>query len=46
MGMEGVHWSTPLPFLLTVLPLADQLLWELSWLELGLLVLVLYHFSK
>ena len=46
MGKEGVHWSSPLPFLLTVLPLADQLLWELTWLELGLLVSVLYHFLK
>ena len=42
VGMEGVNCSSPLPFLLTVLPLAVQLLWELSWLELGLLVSVLY----
>ena len=46
VGIEGVHWSSPLPFLLTVLPLTDQLLWELTWLELGLLVSVLYHFLK
>ena len=46
VGIEGVRWSSPLPFLLTVLPLADQLLWELTWLELGLLVSVLYHFLK
>ena len=46
MGMEGVHWFSPLPFFLTVLPPTDQLLWQLSWLDLGLLVLVLYHFSS
>ena len=46
MGMEGVHWSSLLLYLLTVLLVADQLLWGLIWLELGLLVSVLYHFLK
>ena len=44
--MEGVNWSLPLPFLLTILPLADQLLWELTWLEMGLLVSAHYRFLK
>ena len=46
MGMEGVHFFSPLLYLLTVLLVADQLLWGLIWLELGLLVSVLYHFLK
>ena len=46
VGKEEVHWASPLLFLLIVLLLADQLLWELSWLVLGLLVSVLFHFLK
>ena len=46
VGKEEVHWASPLLFLLIVLFLADQLLWEISWLVLGLLVSVLFHFSK
>ena len=46
MGMEGVHCSSPLLYLLTVLLVAGQLLWGLIWLDLGLLVSVLYHFLK
>ena len=45
MGVEGVHCSSPLLYLLTVLLVAGQLL-GLIWLELGLLVSVLYHFLK
>ena len=45
VGKEGVHCVSPLP-LLVVLPLVVRPLCELSWLVLGLLVSVLYHFSK
>ena len=46
MGMEGVHWSSPLLCFSIVLLVADQLLWGLIWLEMGLLVSALYHFLK
>ena len=36
MGIEGVHCSSPLLYLLTVLLVAGQLL-GLIWLELGLI---------
>ena len=46
VGMEGVHWSSLLFYLLTVPLVADQLLWGLIWLELGLLVSVIYPLLK